>query len=210
MHPEDTAVRYDRIAQWWQTQHQDSLYGIPQLERAIQFTHKKQLALDVGCGSSGRFIKTLSEHGFQVEGLDISEEMIDLAKKLHPSITFYRSDIWCWNPPKPYSLIVAWDSTFHLPLDMQEPVTKKLCDALEPDGVLMFTCGGGYRHEVSGTFQGEEFEYSTLGVNAFLKILIEQHCICLHLEYDQYPENHVYIIAQKTGSTAGMDVKRLE
>lgn len=199
MHPEDTSVRYDCIAQWWQTQHQNSLYGIAQLERAIKFTPKKQLALDIGCGSSGRFIKVLSEHGFQVEGLDISQEMVDLAKQLHPDITFYRADICCWNPPKLYSLIVAWDSTFHLPLDRQEPVTKKLCEALEPNGVLMFTCGGGYKQsEVSGTFQGQDFEYSTLGVNAFLKILTEHQCTCLHLEYDQYPENHVYIIAQKT------------
>ncbi|MCC3427773.1 MAG: class I SAM-dependent methyltransferase [Microcoleus sp. PH2017_01_SCD_O_A] len=199
MDTEDTAARYDRIAHWWQTQHQDSLYGIPQLERAIQFTHKKQVALDIGCGSSGRFIKVLSEHGFQVEGLDISSEMIDLAKQLHPNIVFYRADICCWNPPKPYSLIVAWDSTFHLPLDMQESVMKKLCNALEPDGVLMFTCGGGHEAgEVSGTFQGQDFEYSTLGVNAFLKILSESQFTSLHLEYDQYPENHVYIIAQKT------------
>lgn len=199
MHPKDTAARYDQIAQWWQIQHQDSLYGIAQLKRAIQFAPKRHLALDVGCGSSGRFIEVLSEHGFQVEGLDISEEMINLAKQLHPNITFYREDICYWQPPKTYSLIVAWDSTFHLPLDSQEPVTKKLCDALEPDGVLMFTCGGGYRPgEVSGTFQGQDFEYSTLGVDAFLKILTEHQCTCRHLEYDQYPENHVYIIAQKT------------
>lgn len=202
MHPEDTATRYDRIASWWQAQHQSSSYGIAQLERAIKFTPNKQLAIDIGCGSSGRFIQVLKEHGFQVEGLDISEEMIDLAKQLHPDLTFYRADICRWNPPKRYSLIVAWDSTFHLPLEMQKPVMQKLCDALEPNGVLMFTCGGGHRQsEVSGTFQGQDFEYSTLGVNAFLKILAEHQCTCLHLEYDQYPENHVYIIAQKAEST---------
>jgi SAM-dependent methyltransferase len=198
MQPEDTADRYDHIAQWWQTQHQDSLYGIAQLERAIKFTPKKHLAIDIGCGSSGRFFKVLSEHGFQVEGLDISGEMINLAKKLYPDITFYREDISRWHPSTSYSLVVAWDSTFHLPLDMQEHVVKKLCDLLESDGVLLFTCGGGYKpSEVSGTFQGQEFEYSTLGINTFLKILNEQNCTCLHLEYDQYPENHVYIIAQK-------------
>jgi SAM-dependent methyltransferase len=204
MHPEDTATRYDRIAHWWQTQHQGSSYGVAQLERAIKFVSKRQLAIDIGCGSSGRFINVLKEHGFQVEGLDISEEMINLAQQLHPGNTFYRADICYWNPPKLYNLIVAWDSTFHLPLEMQEPVTRKLCDALEPNGVLMFTCGGGHRQgEVSGAFQGQDFEYSTLGVNAFLKILTEHQCTCLHLEYDQYPENHVYIIAQKTASTLG-------
>lgn len=200
MEPNDTATRYDQIAQWWQTQHQDSSYGIAQLERAIKFTSNRNSALDVGCGSSGRFINILSQHGFQAEGLDISQEMINLARKLHPpEITFYREDICCWIPPKHYSLISAWDSTFHLPLNAQEPVTKKLCDALEPDGVLLFTCGGGHTNgEISGAFQGQDFDYSTLGVDAFLQILTSQHCTCRHLEYDQYPEKHVYIIAQKT------------
>ncbi|HEY9736440.1 MAG TPA: class I SAM-dependent methyltransferase [Trichocoleus sp.] len=200
MDPEDTAARYDQLAQWWQADHQKSLYGISQLERAIKFVPKKQFALDVGCGSSGRFIKVLQENGFQPEGLDISKQMIALARQLHPSTTFYNEDICCWHPPKPYSLITAWDSTFHLPLNSQEPITKKLCSALEPGGVLMFTCGGGHQPgEISGAFQGQNFEYSTLGVNAFLKILDEQHCTCLHLEYDQYPEVHVCIIAQKIG-----------
>lgn len=199
MEPDQTAVRYDRIAQWWQIQHQDSLYGIAQIERAIEFTANRQAAIDIGCGSSGRFIKILSKHGFLAEGLDISRETIDLAKQLHPEITFYREDICCWIPSKLYSLISAWDSTFHLPLNMQEPVTKKLCDALESGGVLLFSCGGGHTAgEISGSFQGQDFEYSTLGVDAFLRILSEHQCTCRHLEYDQYPENHVYIIAQKT------------
>lgn len=199
MEPNDTSARYDRIAQWWQTEHQDSTYGIAQLERAIKFTSKQHAALDVGCGSSGRFINSLSKHGFGPEGLDISREMIDLAQRLHPEITFYREDICDWLPPKLYSLIAAWDSTFHLPINKQAPVIKKLCDALEPDGVLLFTCGGGHTSsEVSGAFQGQDFDYSTLGVDTFLQILVEHHCTCRHLEYDQYPENHVYIIAQKT------------
>lgn len=198
MHPNETADRYDQIAQWWQTQHQDSRYGITQLGRAIQFTSKRHAALDVGCGSSGRFINTLSNQGFQAEGLDISGAMIHLAQQLHPEITFYTADICHWSAPKLYSLIAAWDSTFHLPLDQQAPVLKKLCDALEPEGILLFTCGGGHTHgEISGTFQGQTFDYSTLGVDAFLEILSQQHCTCRHLEYDQYPEKHVYIIAQK-------------
>lgn len=198
MHPEETAAHYDHLAQWWQTQHQNSSYGIAQLERAIQWTSKRQFALDVGCGSSGRFIETLSQYGFQVEGLDISAAMIQLAQQRHPNLTFYNADICNWHPPKRYGLIAAWDSTFHLPLEQQEPVTRKLCDALEPGGVLIFTCGGEHHPgEISGSFQGQCFEYSTLGINAFLTILIEQQCTCRHLEYDQYPEKHVYLVAQK-------------
>ncbi|NEQ18609.1 MAG: class I SAM-dependent methyltransferase, partial [Microcoleus sp. SIO2G3] len=107
MEPNDMAARYDQIARWWQTQHQDSQYGIAQLERAIKFTALRHSALDVGCGSSGRFINILSKHGFQAEGLDVSQEMINLASQLHPKITFYREDICCWIFPKHYSLISA-------------------------------------------------------------------------------------------------------
>lgn len=198
MEPNDTAMRYEKLAQWWQIEHQGSSYGITALERAIKFTGKRHFAIDIGCGSSGRFINILSKHGFQAEGLDISREMIKLARQLHPEVTFYREDICRWIPPKLYSLISAWDSTFHLPLNQQEPVMEKLCNALEPNGVLLFTCGGGSTNgEISGSFQGQDFEYSTLGVDAFLRILTEHHCTCRHLEYDQYPEKHVYIIAQK-------------
>jgi len=203
MLPTDTAFRYDQIAEWWQIEHQNCLYGIAQLERAIKFTSNQHFAIDhfaidIGCGSSGRLITTMLNHGFAAEGLDVSAAMINLAKQLHPSVTFYTADICEWIPPKLYSLIVAWDSTFHLPLDRQESVTRKLCDALEPGGILMFTCGGGFgQSEVAGEFQNLDFEYSTLGVNGFLKILDQQQCTCLHLEYDQHPENHVYVIAKK-------------
>ncbi len=47
MQPNDTAARYDQIAQWWQINHQDSQYAIAQLERAIKFTSHRGTALDV-------------------------------------------------------------------------------------------------------------------------------------------------------------------
>jgi 2-polyprenyl-3-methyl-5-hydroxy-6-metoxy-1,4-benzoquinol methylase len=198
MNPAETGDRYDRIAQWWQTQHQESRYGLKALARAIRYAPNRQVAIDIGCGSSGRFIQVLLEQGFQVEGLDISAEMVKLARQLHPAIAFDQEDVCTWQPSKSYSLIVAWDSTFHLPLEMQAPVTGKLCNALAPNGVLMFTCGGGAgQSAIAGSFQGQDFEYSTLGVNRFLQILDVHQCTCLHLEYDQYPENHLYIIAQK-------------
>ena len=198
MKPEETGSHYDRIALSWQKGHVDSTYGIAALERAIQFVENKSSALDIGCGSSGRFIEALIKHGFTPTGLDISAEMIALARQRHPEATFYRADICTWQFPRNYDLISAWDSTFHLPLAEQQPVLKKMCDGLNPRGVLLFTCGGAMGpEEISGGFDGESFDYSTLGVNEFLRLLIEFRCTCKHLEYDQYPENHVYIIAQK-------------
>lgn len=198
MKPEETGSHYDRIALRWQQQHVDSTYGIAALERAIRFVENRSTALDIGCGSSGRFIEVLMKNGFTPTGIDISVEMVALAGQRHPAVTFYAADICTWQLPQRYDLISAWDSTFHLPIAEQKPVLKKMCDGLNLKGVLLFTCGGGTGpQEISGGFEGETFDYSTLGVNEFLRLIGDFGCTCKHLEYDQYPENHVYVIAQK-------------
>jgi len=199
MDPRNTGANYDSIAHWWQEAHGESPNGMAPLERAIQFTSSRVFALDIGCGSSGRLIELLHTHGFQAEGLDVSVRMVALAQQRHPETRFYHEDICAWEFPKEYDLITAWDSTFHLPIEEQEPVLKKMCRGLAPRGVLLFTCGGtDAPGEIAGAFQGQEFEYSSLGISEYLRILNESGCVCRHLEYDQYPEEHVYIIAQKT------------
>jgi hypothetical protein len=45
---------------------------------------------------------------------------------------------------------------------------------------------------------GPQMYYSALGIPNVLEILSEAGCICRHLEYDQYPEQHLYVIAQKS------------
>lgn len=199
MKPEETGAHYDRIALLWQKQHRNSTYGLAALERTIQFAANKSSALDIGCGSSGRFIDVLIKHGFTPTGVDISTEMISLARGRHPEVSFYKADISTWRFLQKYDLISAWDCTFHLPLAEQESVLQKMCDGLTSQGVILFTCGGTIGpEEISGGFEGETFDYSTLGVNEFLRLLMKFGCTCKHVEYDQYPENHVYIIAQKT------------
>ena len=198
MTPQQTGERYDRIADLWWQQPEVADYGLAQLERALKFARSIGDALDVGCGSQGRFIKHLIQHGYRVEGLDVSPRMIEIVAKRYPECTFYVADISKWTFPKRYDFISAWDSTFHLPLDLQEPVLRKMCADLNPGGVLLFTCGGGEEPgEISGSFGGEDFDYSTLGVPGFLKVLQDCGCALKHLEYDQYPENHVTIIAMR-------------
>jgi predicted TPR repeat methyltransferase len=92
MRPNEIGRSYDTIAHLWQEPQMQSI-GIPQLERALQFTTARQYALDIGCGCSGCFIDRLITHGFQVEGVDVSERMIILAKLRHPYVAFHHADI---------------------------------------------------------------------------------------------------------------------
>jgi RimJ/RimL family protein N-acetyltransferase len=194
MTPEQVAASYDRIADRWLDV---STYGFAQVERAVAFAKNKGVALDVGCGT-GRLVGLLGKHGFRTDGLDVSPAMIDLARDRHPEARLFRADICRWDPPRRYDLIVAWDSVWHLPLAQQEAVLTKLCGGLTAGGVLVFTTGGtDAPSEKQDSCMGPPMYHATLGVPKTLQVLAEAGCVCRHLEYDQYPELHVYVIAQQ-------------
>jgi 2-polyprenyl-3-methyl-5-hydroxy-6-metoxy-1,4-benzoquinol methylase len=99
MDPEALGREYDKKASHWQEPFLQA-NGLAQFEKAIRFTKNRGPALDIGCGSSGRFIDLLRKYGFVPEGLDVSERMIALAKTSHPEIQFYQADISKWIFPK--------------------------------------------------------------------------------------------------------------
>ncbi len=152
----------------------------------------------MGCGSSGRIIDLLRLRGFAVEGLDLSPRMIELAQQRHPQVTFHQADLCEWSAPGGYSFVSAWDSLWHVPLGQHEGVLTKLLSWLEPDGVCVFTMGGlPHAQEKTDTAMGPKMYYSTLGVPRTLELIEAAGCLCRHLEYDQYPELHLYLIVQR-------------
>ncbi len=198
MLPLEIANSYDRIAERWTFDDFPRENGIAQHKRAINFLNEKRHALDIGCGSSGRLIDLMLASGFDVEGVDVSSRMIELAKQRHPHITFHHADICSWEFSKKYDLISAWDSIWHLPLQEQEPVLKRILANLTPGGVLIFTSGGlDEAAEKVDAAMGPQMYYSVLGIPDTLKLISEAGCVCRHLEYDQYPEMHVYFIVQR-------------
>lgn len=198
MDPSEIGSAYNQITHLWERQEFDRNNGIEQHKRALSFLKNGGRSLDVGCGSTGRFIELMQSHGLTPEGVDISAVMIELAQKRHPDIKFYLEDICEWVPPETYDFITAWDSIWHIPLAQQEKVLRKLVASLNTDGVLIFSCGGtDEQGEHKDNSMGPEVYYSTLGINGFLKLFIDLGCICRHLEYDQYPELHCYFIVQK-------------
>lgn len=194
MTPQQVAASYDQIATQWLAV---STYGFAQIERAITFTTHKGTALDVGCGT-GRLMGLLHRHGFRTDGVDASPAMVALARERHPDARLDQADIGQWDLPRSYDLIVAWDSIWHVPLAEQEGVLTKLCRGLAADGVLVFTTGGtDGPSEKQNSYMGPPIYHAALGLPRTLQILADAGCLCRHLEYDQHPELHVYIIAQK-------------
>lgn len=198
MKPTDTGKAYDQITNLWTRDEFNSDNGIEQHKRAIAFAKNKGKALDVGCGCTGRFIDLLLAEGFSPEGVDISTNMLELARKRQPEVNFYHEDICQWNPPEQYDFITAWDSIWHVPLEEQKNVLNKLVSALNPEGILIFSAGGTEEEGfITDDAMGPEVYYSSLGIHGFLNLFVDLGCVCRHLEFDQYPELHLYFIVQK-------------
>ena len=196
MKPRDTGHLYDRIAPWWDHQGAQSTAGIDFVRTAIRLSAGKGSALDVGCGSGGRIIDALLGAGFRVTGLDVSGSMLAYARRRHPGSRFILGDICEWEPEERYEAIIAWDSIFHVPYDAQRRVVMKLCDALASGGVILFTAGG-VDGEITGRMRGQDFYYSSLAEEEYLRVMKERGCKCVLMQRDQYPEEHVVFIGAK-------------
>ena len=193
MKPQDIGKAYDQITARWTDDRFDRRNGISAHEQAVTFVKGRGRALDVGCGCTGRFIDLLLDRGFTPEGVDVSGEMIELARQKHPQVSFHHRDICEWTPPGHYDFISAWDSIWHVPLEQQASVITRLISRLNAGGVFVFSFGGTKEPgEHRNNVMGPEVYYSSLGTSGFLTLII-----CMHLEYDQYPELHAYLIVQK-------------
>jgi SAM-dependent methyltransferase len=199
MKPAILGRKYDKIANLWQEQLRDSDYGVGQVRRALQFCSGAGNALDVGCGAGGRMIRLLREHGLAVTGVDVSAEMIRLARQNHPDDDFRHADICEFECDRSFDFILAWDSIFHLPLDSQQPVVRKLCALLNEGGVIIYTFGDAVG-EHDDSWHDDIFHYSSIGIEGNLTLLREQGVTCRHLELDQWPQKHVYLIGVKDQS----------
>lgn len=104
----------------------------------------------------------------------------DIAKSYDQLAGQWASDIW------------------HIPLSEQTQVLTRIMRALNPGGVFLFTTGGLDKpSEKTDAFMGPEMYYSVLGIPDTLELIAKCGCVCRHLEYDQHPELHVYMIVQK-------------
>jgi SAM-dependent methyltransferase len=101
-----------------------------------------QPVLDVGC-SSGRLILDYLAQGIDIDGVDISPEMISLCKQnaerkgLNP--TLYNQGMTELNLPRKYRTILVPSSSIQLLLEPGLPLQamKRFSDHLEPGGALV-------------------------------------------------------------------------
>ena len=113
--------------------------------------------LDLGCGCGIPVAKTLSDHGHQVTGVDLSEVQVNRARELVPQATFRHADATHITfPDRTFDAIVCLYALIHMPLDRQPLLLRRIATWLRPGGLLLATTGaqewtGTQDHWLGGT-----------------------------------------------------------
>lgn len=109
------------------------------LDQILQNSQNAKI-LDLGCGSGIPVLQHFSNRGMCLTGVDISSNMISLAKKNVPSARYIESDILSFDyPPGEYHAIISFYCLFLLSLSEQYFIFEKIYQALKCGGVACFS-----------------------------------------------------------------------
>jgi SAM-dependent methyltransferase len=122
---------YGLIADYWALNNLDA----PEVD--IYAPHLQSPVLDAGCGS-GRLLAPLREHGFDIDGCDVSADMLERCRQRVPDATLWATALHDLDPPRRYASIVC-SGVFGLGSTRDQDVAAlaRLHDALLPGGVLV-------------------------------------------------------------------------
>ena len=99
--------------------------------------------LDVGCGTGVPTARQLADAGCDVTGIDVSEGMLELARREVPGATFLRLDLAEVPEAGPsrggFDAIVAFFSLLMLPRTEIPAALRRLHDLLEPGGYFLLS-----------------------------------------------------------------------
>jgi len=133
------AKSYDKIAQEYTKQHgYDEQLSVPSLKKFLAFLPTQAEVLDIGCGG-GQDSKFLADNGCSVLGIDVSKEMIKLAKKFAPKMNFKIADIMKMSSSNKYDGIWCCRVFHHISMNEQDKFLDKIKSLLKKDGVLFLT-----------------------------------------------------------------------
>ncbi|MHA3965012.1 MAG: class I SAM-dependent methyltransferase [Candidatus Thorarchaeota archaeon SMTZ1-45] len=151
---------YDRMGEMYH-KFRDNEKFIPQLEQFSELLPRLGDVLDAGCGVGRPTSEFLAKKGFNVTGIDISEKMIELARKNVPDARFYQKNILLLDfPEQSFDGIICVYTLWHIPRVSHPTIIQNFHRMLKDDGILILNTG---IHESEGMseFFGEPMLWST-------------------------------------------------
>jgi ubiquinone/menaquinone biosynthesis C-methylase UbiE len=136
---------YDKIAELYAKE-----FAKPSdhIEEFLAMLPKNGKILDIGCGP-GVDSGYMTSEGFAVIGIDLSKEMLKLAKQKFPQIDFRQQDIRELDfPHNSFDGILASCSLIHIPKKDIPSLLKKFHQILKKGGAIYIALQGGKSEEI--------------------------------------------------------------
>jgi SAM-dependent methyltransferase len=145
-----TRLSYDRVADEYVRRIYNELKNKPLdqelLDRFAARVSSMGPVCDLGCGP-GHVARYLHDRGVEICGIDLSEELVERARRLNPGIEFRQGDTYALTASAgTWSGIVAFYSIIHIPSAEHVKVLSEMYRVLRPGGLLLITFHLG--HEI--------------------------------------------------------------
>jgi SAM-dependent methyltransferase len=145
--PLDLQTSYDRVARQYAASFYDELRHKPfdraLLERYAAQLRGRGLVLELGCGP-GQIARYLRDQGLEIEGLDLSPAMVEVARELNPDLAFRQGTMLALEAPDAsYAGVVAFYSLIHLRRAEVPVALREIRRVLQPGGVFLLAVHGG-------------------------------------------------------------------
>ncbi|TYK52316.1 class I SAM-dependent DNA methyltransferase [Actinomadura decatromicini] len=197
-----TREAYDAVAQLYADTFRDALADMT-LDRAMLAAFADMVrglgpVADLGCGP-GRLTGHLVSLGLDAFGIDLSPEMIELARAEHPDLRFDVGTMASLDiADESVGGVLAWYSTIHTAPDDLPPVFAELYRVLVPGGHLLIgfqSCDGDepvpYDHRVALAYLWPlEPMAALLGKTGFVEVCRVGRAA---LESERVPSGHLIV-----------------
>ncbi len=172
-----------------------------QLEELAALLPEKAQILDVGCGTGIPATKFLFERGYEVVGIDLSVEMLKMARINVPGAEFLEKDMTQLDFENgSFDGLTAFYSIIHVPREKHQALFHTFNRILKPDGLILISLG---RTEWEGTedFHGALMFWSHYGREKSME-LVERAGFDIIFDklVEDGGETHYWVLARKESS----------
>jgi ubiquinone/menaquinone biosynthesis C-methylase UbiE len=143
MNDENLRDTYNRIARDYNEDHKDDTWDDDYIQLFTDSLLENATVLDLGCGPGVDTAK-LSSSGLSVEGFDLSDGLLEIAKGLNPGLTFTQGDM----RKLPYEDeifdgVFAKASLLHIPKSDIHLVLQEMHRVVKNGGLIHIAIKGG-------------------------------------------------------------------
>ncbi|EEP78328.1 predicted protein [Uncinocarpus reesii 1704] len=136
----EPAVDAETLFDYLGKRYEDAYVNSPQLEAVVQDVLKQlkpgSRILDIGCGTGKPVAAMLAAAGHSVHGIDVSEEMLKIARAQVPG-TFEKMDMRKFVPSYKFDAIFAIYSLFQISPSETHAMASRFAEWLQGDGGIL-------------------------------------------------------------------------